>query len=63
MGKGKTYLVEFRILAAGSNQPSPVLQSSFDLGSRQLHAQGDLSWLSSSSIDAGPRSASVKPCG
>jgi hypothetical protein len=34
--KGKTYLVEFRILAAGSNQPSPVLQSSFDLGSRSF---------------------------
>ena len=34
--KGKTYLVELRILAAGSNQPSPVLQSSFDLGSRSF---------------------------
>ncbi len=31
--KGKTYLVEIRFLAAGSNQPSPILQSSFDLGS------------------------------
>ena len=34
--KGKTYLVEIRFLAAGSNQPSPVLQSSFDLGSRSF---------------------------
>jgi hypothetical protein len=34
--KGKTYLVELRFLAAGTNQPLPVLQSSFDLGSRSF---------------------------
>ena len=36
LAKGNTYLVEIRFLAAGSNQPSPVLQSSFDLGSRSF---------------------------